>query len=166
MSSRCRNSAGALLSVRGVVCSCALRAREARIPRRAAAAKAAPHADAAERRCSRPVPRRRPAIRAARDYENNAFHISRGQRLFRWFNCNGCHANGGGGMGPALMDDEWRYGGSIEQIYATIIEGRPNGMPSFRGKITDAADLGARRLRAGAVGQRAERCRAEPARRP
>jgi cytochrome c oxidase cbb3-type subunit 3 len=25
-------------------------------------------------------------------------------------NCSGCHANGGGGMGPALMDDEWIYG--------------------------------------------------------
>ena len=33
-------------------------------------------------------------------------------------NCNGCHANGGGGMGPPLMDDEWRYGGEIEQIVA------------------------------------------------
>ena len=34
-------------------------------------------------------------------------------------------------MGPALMDDEWRYGGRIDQIAATIMEGRPGGMPSF-----------------------------------
>jgi cytochrome c oxidase cbb3-type subunit 3 len=40
-------------------------------------------------------------------------------------------------MGPALMDDEWRYGGRIDQIAATIAEGRPNGMPSWRGKLTD-----------------------------
>lgn len=28
-------------------------------------------------------------------YEENAYHISQGQRLYVWFNCNGCHANGG-----------------------------------------------------------------------
>jgi cytochrome c oxidase cbb3-type subunit 3 len=68
-------------------------------------------------------------------YENNAYAISEGQRLFGWYNCAGCHANGGGGMGPPLMDDKWIYGGAPENIYATIIEGRPNGMPSFAGKI-------------------------------
>jgi cytochrome c oxidase cbb3-type subunit 3 len=71
-------------------------------------------------------------------YEGNAAHIAAGQRWFRWYNCSGCHSNGGGGMGPALMDDQWRYGGRIDQIYATIVQGRPNGMPSFRGKIPDA----------------------------
>ncbi|MGY3264843.1 c-type cytochrome [Lysobacter sp. HA35] len=70
-------------------------------------------------------------------YQDNAYHITQGGHWFRWFNCNGCHANGGGGMGPALMDDEWRYGGRIDQIHATILDGRPNGMPSFRGKVTD-----------------------------
>lgn len=70
-------------------------------------------------------------------YEENAYHISEGQRLYTWFNCNGCHANGGGDSGPALMDDRWIYGGSIENIVHTIREGRPNGMPSFRGKIPD-----------------------------
>jgi cytochrome c oxidase cbb3-type subunit 3 len=39
-------------------------------------------------------------------------------------------------MGPALMDDEWRYGGRLDQIAATIAEGRPNGMPAWRGKLT------------------------------
>jgi cytochrome c oxidase cbb3-type subunit 3 len=52
-------------------------------------------------------------------------------------NCVGCHAHGGGGMGPALMDDKWRYGGRIDQIAATITEGRPNGMPAWRGRLTD-----------------------------
>ena len=60
---------------------------------------------------------------------------SEGQRLFGWYNCAGCHANGGGGMGPPLMDDEWIYGSSPENIYTTIVQGRPNGMPSFAGKI-------------------------------
>ena len=70
-------------------------------------------------------------------YENNAYHITQGGRLFRWFNCNGCHGNGGGAIGPSLMDGEWRYGGSIDQIHASILQGRPNGMPSWRGKLTD-----------------------------
>lgn len=39
-------------------------------------------------------------------------------------------------MGPPLMDDEWRYGGRIDQIAASIAEGRPNGMPMWRGKLT------------------------------
>lgn len=76
-----------------------------------------------------------PPPRAHLDYEENAFAISEGQRLFRWFNCNGCHFNGGGGIGPALMDAKWIYGSDPVNIYATIMEGRPNGMPSFRGRI-------------------------------
>ncbi|MBS7700021.1 MULTISPECIES: c-type cytochrome [unclassified Chelatococcus] len=70
-------------------------------------------------------------------FEANAFHLSEGKRLFDWFNCSGCHANGGGGMGPALMDDKWIYGSSIENIHATIRDGRPNGMPSFRDRVPD-----------------------------
>lgn len=72
------------------------------------------------------------------EYEENAYAVSQGQRLFTWFNCAGCHANGGGGMGPALMDDQWIYGSAPEQIYATIMEGRPNGMPSWAGRINDS----------------------------
>ena len=71
------------------------------------------------------------------NFEANAFHITQGKRLYTWFNCNGCHANGGGGSGPPLMDDMWVYGSSIDNIAQTIREGRPNGMPSFRGKATD-----------------------------
>jgi cytochrome c oxidase cbb3-type subunit 3 len=73
----------------------------------------------------------------ARLYDNNAPAISDGQQLFSQMNCVGCHSHGGGGMGPALMDDEWRYGGRIEQIASSIAEGRPNGMPSWRGKLTN-----------------------------
>ena len=71
-------------------------------------------------------------------YDENAYALSQGQRLFGWYNCAGCHANGGGGMGPPLMDDEWIYGGEPDQIYRSITEGRPNGMPSWAGRIPDA----------------------------
>jgi cytochrome c oxidase cbb3-type subunit III len=66
---------------------------------------------------------------------DNAWDLSEGKRLYSWFNCVGCHAHGGGGMGPALMDDRWIYGSEPQNIFATVVEGRPNGMPSFRGKI-------------------------------
>jgi cytochrome c oxidase cbb3-type subunit 3 len=48
-------------------------------------------------------------------YDENAYAVNQGKRLYRWYNCNGCHANGGGGIGPALMDAEWRYGSDPAQ---------------------------------------------------
>lgn len=68
-------------------------------------------------------------------YTKNAYGQAEGKRLFAAFNCSGCHANGGGGIGPALMDDKWIYGSEPEQIYSSIVEGRPNGMPAFGGRI-------------------------------
>jgi cytochrome c oxidase cbb3-type subunit 3 len=68
-------------------------------------------------------------------YDDNAFALNEGQRLYEWFNCSGCHAHGGGALGPALMDDVWIYGGEPEQIYSTIVQGRPNGMPAFGARI-------------------------------
>jgi cytochrome c oxidase cbb3-type subunit 3 len=67
--------------------------------------------------------------------DRNAYDISEGKRLFSQWNCAGCHSHGGGGMGPPLMDSEWVYGSDPENIVATIVEGRPNGMPSFRNRI-------------------------------
>ena len=73
----------------------------------------------------------------SKEYENNAFQMAQGQRLFMWMNCVGCHAHGGGGMGPPLMDNKWRYGGRMEDIVYTILNGRPNGMPPFKGRVTE-----------------------------
>jgi len=89
-----------------------------------------PGSSAALRPGSKPTP--------DRSYlEENAFAVNQGKRLFRWYNCSGCHANGGGGMGVPLMDNQWRYGHEPQAIYRTIVEGRPNGMPSFGGRIPD-----------------------------
>jgi cytochrome c oxidase cbb3-type subunit III len=68
-------------------------------------------------------------------YQENAYGLSEGKRLYAAFNCNGCHMNGGGGIGPALMDDKWIYGAEPEQIYSTIVEGRTNGMPAFGARV-------------------------------
>ncbi len=70
-------------------------------------------------------------------YYNNADAVNTGKRLFQQYNCSGCHSNGGGGMGPDLMDDVWIYGGRLEQIHQTLVDGRPNGMPSWGGKVPD-----------------------------
>jgi cytochrome c oxidase cbb3-type subunit 3 len=78
-----------------------------------------------------------PPASGKNEYEENAYAMNEGKRLYTWFNCVGCHANGGGGMGPPLMDDKWLYGSQPDQVFSTIVQGRPNGMPSFRGKIPD-----------------------------
>jgi cytochrome c oxidase cbb3-type subunit III len=70
-------------------------------------------------------------------YDDNAYAVSEGKRLFDQMNCSGCHSHGGGGIGPALTDDEWIYGSEPQNIFATITEGRPNGMPTFRGRLTN-----------------------------
>jgi cytochrome c oxidase cbb3-type subunit 3 len=68
-------------------------------------------------------------------YQENAYGIAQGKQLFSAYNCNGCHARGGGGIGPALIDEKWIYGAAPDQIYSTISQGRPNGMPAFGGKV-------------------------------
>jgi cytochrome c oxidase cbb3-type subunit III len=72
-----------------------------------------------------------------RRIENDPEQIAQGKQIFMAMNCVGCHANGGGGMGPPLMEKTKIYGSSIENIAASIHEGRPNGMPSFRGFLPD-----------------------------
>lgn len=69
-------------------------------------------------------------------YVANAWGIAQGKRLYSWFNCVGCHGNGGGGMGPPLMDATWIYGGEPIDIYTSIARGRPNGMPAFGGLLS------------------------------
>jgi cytochrome c oxidase cbb3-type subunit 3 len=78
-----------------------------------------------------------PRDTVAGPFDNNAYETSEGQILFDRMNCSGCHSHGGGGMGPALMDDQWIYGSEANQIFASISEGRPNGMPSWRQRLTD-----------------------------
>ena len=78
-----------------------------------------------------------PAVDRAK-LDRNAYAVNQGKRLFRWYNCSGCHGGGGGGgMGATLTDAGWRYGHEPAAIYATIVEGRPNGMPAFGGRIPE-----------------------------
>ncbi len=57
---------------------------------------------------------------------------TRGMQDFNQFNCVGCHAaNGGGGMGPALSEGHFIYGSSPANLFLSIYQGRPKGMPAW-----------------------------------
>lgn len=69
----------------------------------------------------------------ANPYANDPDAVVQGRTLFNEMNCSGCHAaEGGGGMGPPLSDRQWIYGGEPANVFMSIWQGRPNGMPSFQ----------------------------------
>lgn len=68
-------------------------------------------------------------------YRETAQAVAEGKVLYRAFNCIGCHANGGGAMGPAFIDARWSYGSDPYSVAVSIVAGRPHGMPSYRGKL-------------------------------
>ena len=73
---------------------------------------------------------------------------TRGMQDFIQFNCVGCHApNAGGGMGPALSEGRFIYGSSPANLFLSIYQGRPNGMPTWGDAPAQIDDLGACRLR-------------------
>lgn len=72
------------------------------------------------------------AIDMPNPYGDAPAAIADGKRLFTAMNCAGCHGyTGAGGMGPPLNDHYWRYGGAPAQIYKSLYEGRPKGMPAW-----------------------------------
>jgi cytochrome c oxidase cbb3-type subunit III len=137
MSSGCRNVSGAAGLVLLLAVALAGCKREEREFRGSPVARDEAQEIAMVSIAAGPRPPERHPTGLGGNYERNAYHLSEGKKLYLWFNCNGCHANGGGDSGPPLMDEKWIYGGDIENIVATIREGRPNGMPSFRGRIPD-----------------------------
>jgi cytochrome c oxidase cbb3-type subunit 3 len=65
-------------------------------------------------------------------YGGDMAAIKEGNDLFVNMNCAGCHGYDlKGGMGPDLTDTYWRYGGSPADIYKSVFEGRPQGMPAW-----------------------------------
>src|SRR5476649_2389051 len=73
----------------------------------------------------------------ANPLEGNAEAVDAGHMLFGKMNCAGCHAYDlTGGMGPDLTDASWMYGGKPGEIFHTIAEGTPRGMPVWKDKLT------------------------------
>ena len=62
--------------------------------------------------------------------------LSTGKVVFE-ANCISCHNNNGGGnqIGPNLTDKNWIYGFDIKDVFFTVKNGRPNGMPEHNSKL-------------------------------
>ena len=76
-----------------------------------------------------PVPR---GLVLRNPYEGNAAAVATGAKLYVAYNCIDCHgADGSGAMGPSLADGRWHFGGSAPEVYESIFQGRPDGMPAW-----------------------------------
>jgi cytochrome c oxidase cbb3-type subunit 3 len=74
----------------------------------------------------------------ANPYEGNANALKTGSQLYVSDNCIDCHgADGSGAMGPSLADARWHFGGSPAEVFESIYEGRPDGMPTWGGRISN-----------------------------
>jgi cytochrome c oxidase cbb3-type subunit 3 len=77
-----------------------------------------------------------PATSIKNPYEGDAAAVTQGKALFAVMNCVYCHGdNGSGLMGPALNGHGWRYGGAPAQLYNSIHDGRPQGMPAWGARL-------------------------------
>jgi cytochrome c oxidase cbb3-type subunit III len=73
----------------------------------------------------------------APSYQETPEAIEAGARLFEDQVCSRCHkAEGAPGIGPNLFDGEWLYGGEPDDIFASIMHGRPRGMASYEGRLS------------------------------
>ena len=71
-------------------------------------------------------------------FRGDAGKVKEGADLFVSYNCMDCHgADGSGAMGPSLADNRWHFGGSDGEVFQSIYEGRPEGMPAWGGRIAD-----------------------------
>jgi mono/diheme cytochrome c family protein len=71
-------------------------------------------------------------------YEGDKHAITVGGQLFVGYNCLDCHgADGSGAMGPSFQDGRWHFGGSPGEVFESIYQGRPDGMPAWGGRISN-----------------------------
>jgi cytochrome c oxidase cbb3-type subunit 3 len=71
-------------------------------------------------------------------YEGDQRAITVGGQLFVGYNCMDCHgAEGSGAMGPSFQDGRWHFGGTPGEVFESIYQGRPDGMPAWGGRISN-----------------------------
>ena len=74
----------------------------------------------------------------ANPYNGNAKALAMGAKLYVAYNCVDCHgADGSGSMGPSLADGRWHFGGRPAEVFESIYQGRPDGMPAWGGRISN-----------------------------
>ena len=77
-------------------------------------------------------------LRLVNPHEGDANAVATGAKLYLSYNCIDCHgADGGGAMGPSLADGRWHFGGSASEVFESIYQGRPEGMPAWGSLIAD-----------------------------
>ncbi len=70
-------------------------------------------------------------------HEGDAKATATGGKLFVAYNCIDCHgADGSGAMGPSLADGRWHFGGQPGEVFESIYQGRPEGMPAWGSLIS------------------------------
>lgn len=71
-------------------------------------------------------------------YEGNKDAIHTGGQLYVSYNCVDCHGvDGSGSMAPTFQDNRWHFGGGPAEIFESIYQGRPDGMPAWGGRISN-----------------------------
>jgi cytochrome c551/c552 len=84
------------------------------------------------------MPSRARPLALTNPFEGDRNAVATGARIFVAYNCIDCHgADGSGAMGPSFQDGRWRFGGSASAVFESIYQGRPEGMPSWGGRISE-----------------------------
>ncbi len=72
-------------------------------------------------------------------------YVTRSGKVLFGDNCAACHGQNGVGthdkqglFAPILNDDDWLYGGKIDDIYTTVAGGRQGMMPAHKDILSDA----------------------------
>jgi cytochrome c oxidase cbb3-type subunit 3 len=77
----------------------------------------------------------RAAAPTANPYHGNAAALAEGAQVFATI-CAACHLlNGSGLVGPSLVDPYWKYGRDDAELYRSVSEGRPGGMPAWGAQL-------------------------------
>jgi len=76
-----------------------------------------------------------PAV-LANPYKGSAHELEEGKALYSE-HCAACHGdNAEGGIAPPLAGvSEYIYGGNDKDLYESVMEGRPGGMPPFKATL-------------------------------
>lgn len=73
---------------------------------------------------------------AAQANVDPAAQVAAGKELFA-SHCAGCHgAEAKGGIGPDLTTDNYKFGRNHDEVWASIHDGRPGGMPGFGNQLS------------------------------
>ena len=77
----------------------------------------------------------RAALPQTNPYRGDTAALEEGKQVFMTI-CAACHKPDGSGLvGPSLVDPYWKYGSSDAELFETVAEGRPMGMPPWKSQL-------------------------------